>query len=394
MHHIKTKLISKTQAKWIFTALACAYSLLSFPVSSAIYFNAKVGGPVTNIYAIEQQGKLTKLTQNRVWRDLQPSVSKLGELVFMSNRQAEVKVDLNQTSEVFNIYHLDPKSNRITPLTNNMSQDVNPQFSPDGHKLAFIRFIDKKKVLYIMDLESNTELEVLRAEDIFGYSWANTQEVLAIAIKQGDHSQLLSLKLDGLTKKPLLQTRRSADKDDISSTVNNLSNLNSYRDQSEIMTPVWSTDDSQIAFIFHPTKRGEMRQLALYPIDTGVVKLVSPANISVQSPVQWSKDNHSLLYSGLQDYRYYYDEQTQRKTYLGSMQIFMSKLTGSTVQLTQGDHLHRNPVFSPDGRNIAYLYADELGGARHLSLRTMALDGSHSKQIFDRVARQSSLLWR
>jgi Tol biopolymer transport system component len=74
------------------------------------------------------------------------------------------------------------------------------------------------------------------------------------------------------------------------------------------------------------------------------------------------------------------------------MHIFNSDLVGNTTQLTQGDNLFKQPVFSPDEKRIAYLYADKLN-ARTLQLNTMLADGSKQKVLRQGIAKNAELQW-
>jgi Tol biopolymer transport system component len=77
------------------------------------------------------------------------------------------------------------------------------------------------------------------------------------------------------------------------------------------------------------------------------------------------------------------------------MHIFLSSLGGEKIenrQLTTGDVLFKAPVFSPDQKQIAFLYADKLE-ARTVALRTMNLDGTDVKQWYDSVVKSTQLQW-
>jgi Tol biopolymer transport system component len=77
------------------------------------------------------------------------------------------------------------------------------------------------------------------------------------------------------------------------------------------------------------------------------------------------------------------------------MHIFVSSLGEKTEirQLTKGDFLFKSPVFSPDEKQIAFLYADALD-ERTLMLKTMKADGTGMKQWYDSVAQRSNLQWK
>jgi Tol biopolymer transport system component len=113
----------------------------------------------------------------------------------------------------------------------------------------------------------------------------------------------------------------------------------------------------------------------------------------VQAPITWSSNSDSLLYSALVNYRQYYDDNIHKKVYLGGMHIVNSDLIGNNKQLTKGDHLFKQPVFSPDEKHIAYLYADKLN-ARTLQLNTMLADGSTQQLLRQGVAKNAVLQWQ
>jgi Tol biopolymer transport system component len=93
------------------------------------------------------------------------------------------------------------------------------------------------------------------------------------------------------------------------------------------------------------------------------------------------------------DYKFYYDETVHRKVYTGGMHIFVSDLNGNSRKITAGDHLYKYPVFSPDEKQIAFLYADTLD-ARTLSLRIMKPDGTDIKELHNSVEQRSLVIWR
>jgi TolB protein len=144
----------------------------------------------------------------------------------------------------------------------------------------------------------------------------------------------------------------------------------------------------------HPLNRDKERRLLVMDIASKKTKELSEKGVQPQEPLHWKSDSGSLLYAGLKDYKFFYDEAKRTKVYQGGMHIYISTTEGKTVQLTKGDHLYSKPTYSPDEKNIAFLYADELGGAREVILKTMNADGSNIQERANSIVPTSTLIWR
>lgn len=153
----------------------------------------------------------------------------------------------------------------------------------------------------------------------------------------------------------------------------------------------WSPDGKKIAFILAATTE-QKRELQVLDLWSKTVTAVSRPTVQVQQPVSWAPNSGSVLYSALVNYNFYFDEKTQRKVYEGSMQIYLSNLHGEITQLTEGERMHNRPVFSPDGKKIAFLFGPSLG-ERTLALHTLDLQDKQRQQHYDRVAGDSYLFW-
>jgi dipeptidyl-peptidase-4 len=68
--------------------------------------------------------------------------------------------------------------NKVTRLTNDKDEEVNPVLSPDGKKVAYTR----NKDLYVVDIESGKETQLTNdASDVIynGYaSWVYMEEII------------------------------------------------------------------------------------------------------------------------------------------------------------------------------------------------------------------------
>ncbi len=105
-----------------------------------------------------------------------PVWSKDGKhLYFSSNRSEDWEYDF-RNSELYKVSVLDGK---ITPLTTRMGPDRSPAISPDGKKIAYVGFTDKKQTyqntyLYVMDAngQNNKRINVKLDQSIASPTWA------------------------------------------------------------------------------------------------------------------------------------------------------------------------------------------------------------------------------
>jgi TolB protein len=367
-----------TAAIIIFFISTCAHA--------DIIFTAKVLGPVSNIYAQDEAGRVRKITDNIHWRDLDPDRRK-GWITFSSNREKEPKVDLYRTRENYHVYVVRDSGKSLQKITDGPHDNVVPKLSPDGKRVGYLHQAPEKHELRVVGRNGRGGRTLDRADTILDLSWSPDGEMIAYAPTTGTESALMTVKAGGgeprtLVKVSLAEAPAGAE--------------NEEGFLAQIVSVKWSPDGNRIAYIRHPFRQGSVRQLRVFDLKTGRDFAVSEDAAQVQHPVTWSADGGRILYSALVGYKFYYDEKVHKKVYEGGMHIFISALDGDKVvtrQLTQGDFLFKSPAFSPDEKRIAFLYADELD-ERTLSLRTMNIEGADVRELYNSVAQYSSLQWQ
>lgn len=353
-------------------------SIITFPLQADIYFSEKIGGPIVNIHSIDEQGTMTKITANRRWRDVEHSVSVDGLISFSSNRR-DAKVSLkNRAPENFNIFILDPIKNKLEQITKQAAQEMQPQFSPSGQKLAFIRTDKKQQSLILYDLNTKKETLLSTSKVLYDFYWSTNNQQIVFTSQAEKSAAITIIDVKTLTSDVIFK----AGFDEKSKRLKNL-----------FLGVSWSPDGDNIAYIHHPFTKGISRTLHIYNIDSKKERMISQPEIQVQAPITWSKNSQTLLYSALVNYQHFFDETIHKKVYLGGMHIFHSDLAGNSQQLTRGDHLFKHPIFSPNQDKIAYLYADILQ-SKTLSLRTMKIDGSEEKTLNSKVFQRANLQWK
>ncbi len=358
------------------------------PVSAAdIIFAGQPMGPSSNIYYIDANGQLNKLTDDTRWRDLMAHVGPKGAFVFTSNRKESSKIDF-QRSAIFNIFTLE--HGRLSKLTDDANMDASPQFSPDGKRIAFIKYAVDSSALQLLNRNGSDRHILAKAQEITGFSWSPDGTRIAYAMQDGDRSAIEVVNLNAEQSLPirsLVEYRKSVPDEPLDAAMT--SSINGY---SYIVTSAqWSPDGNKIAYIVHSLQKPE-RVLRVLDLTSGIDRQISSTDVQVQQPVTWSPDGERLLYAALVDYEFYYDEERQEKIHEGGMQIFLTTVKGRNRQLTHGDHLHNRPVFSPDEKAIAFLYGSKLD-SRDLSVRVMTIDGKPTSELFHGVARDSFLYW-
>ena len=348
-----------------------------------LYFSANPIGPSANIYSFSNDGSLIKHTDDSKWRDLELDVADNGDLAYISNWHKDFKIDLKKTGETFSLF-LKEKDQQPQQYTNNGTSNYSPKFSPDGSQIAYIKRAEDHRELRIITRADRTERSLYSSKDILSIDWSPDGTKLAVGFVSETDSQLLVLEVASGRPQMLFRSKLKPDSGSAKSDLND--------DLKQVAYVSWAPDGERIAFIRNPLYKG-VRQLFLFDYKTMSSRLISNPDVQVQDGIDWHSNGDTLLYSALVDYKFYYDETVYKKVYEGGMQIFTSTTSGETKQLTNGDHLFKSPVYSPDEDTIAYIYGERLGG-RELVLKTMSADGENHTKLYDRVSPQSSLIWK
>ena len=388
------RLIIKISFNYFLSAFLLSLSILSMNLYADILFNAKIYGPTSNIFSTPENGETTKLTTGNNWKDREFDFSSTYGLVFSSNRHDDAKPSLNPSPYQFNIFLSANKNQPTEQLTFGPERKISPKFNQTGKqdKIAYLKIIDKTKTeLRLYDLTNKKDTLMTSDYKIYDFSWSPTENTILLSTSDKDNTYIRSLNIENRAIENIISKKIDIPHNATPKTSKKL--IIPEKENVFLVSPTWSPNGKNFAYISHPLNQGYFKNLYTFDLKSKKSTQISTGNIHVQSPIAWSSDSQSIIYSALKGYKFYYDETLRDRVYEGGMHIFISTMDGKMQQLTKGDHFFGRPIFSPDNNRIAFLYSDQLGDSNKLALKTMDKNGLNITELYKRVDRESFLLW-
>jgi len=240
------------------------------------------------------------------------------------------------------LWRQDVDSTTAVQLTAGPGYDYQPDWSPDGTRIAFVRYRDDALELMLLSLDSGA-VTPLTAEGAVNVEprWSPDGRKLAFVSTRDNgrfHLYVGDVIEDTLRAEPLFEERMS----EIPRYY--------YSAYDHELSPAWSPDGSEIAYVSNPE----------IPYGTGAIwrrnadgsgepQLVRMEETSWRARPDWSPDGGRIAYA----------------SYLGRQwhQLWVTRPEGKAepFPLTYGNFDISSPRWSPDGKSVAFV-SNESGG--------------------------------
>jgi TolB protein len=249
------------------------------------------------------------------------------------------------------IYVMDEDGTAVRRVTNTLSSDGQPSWSPDGTRLAFVSDREVRNGIHLMNADGTN---VTRLPGIFGESPIWSPDGTRIAFtgsRQGFSYEIHVVNLDG-------------------SGLVNVSN-----NPQEDFAPAWSPDGKQLAY----TSRRENGTFSVYVVNvdgTGLRRLVEGYS---REPA-WSPDGTRIAYVAQGD---------QMDT-----NIYVVNTDGTGKKFLTGGRPFNNdvsPSWSSDGARIAFVSNRD---NQKYEIYVMNSDGSGQTRLTNDIAHDTLPVWQ
>lgn len=283
-----------------------------------------------------------------------PQISPDGSKIIYVRNFKDIMTDKNLSN--LWIVNFDGSNNR--PLTYGNQNDNYPRWSHDGKKIIFkSNMADEKMKLYIMWVDSKESVPITNTKEVPNeVSWSYDNKYLAF-------NMFVPSKKESIVKMP------------------------SKPEGAAWNTPPIFIDDMNYRSDGQGYLKSGNMQLFTLPIEGGTPRQLTFTNFDHGGPI-WSKDNELLYFSAN------FHQPEEMEPVDGEIHQ-ISLQDGKINTLTDRYGPDNNPVLSPDGKKIAYLgFDDKLQGYQMTNLYTMDVDGSNTKLISGDYDREiQNIIW-
>ncbi|MDH4057297.1 MAG: CehA/McbA family metallohydrolase [Cyclobacteriaceae bacterium] len=264
------------------------------------------------------------------------------------------------------LWKQNPESDLAEQLTDGNGYDYQPDWSPDGNQIIFVRYNGSSVELMVLDLSTNqtTSLTSNKAVNLEPRWSPDGKSVAFISTVNTNHFLLYTARI---------QQQKLGEFTCL--TPDNKSSVDRYYYSTfdHAINPVWSREGKQIFFVSNKEIAHGTGDIVSIDLSSKEVKTIQHEETSWRTRPDLSPDGTRLVYS----------------SYLGRNwhQLWLLPVSGGyPIPLTYGEHDNSSPRWSPDGKKIAFISNRE----GNTSMWTVNVFDGGQKQIIQRDLRYLS----
>jgi dipeptidyl aminopeptidase/acylaminoacyl peptidase len=270
-----------------------------------------------------------------------PQISPDGRRIVYVRMGFDIRTDQARAS----LWSIDADGGNHRPLRADRESSGSPRWSPDGTRIAYVADAEGSPQLFVRFMDSGqTALISDLTEAPGGLAWSPDGRWIAFTMLVPEE------------KKPLAEPPSAP--------------------EDASWAPPVSVIDSMV---YRVDGEGYLetgfRHVFVVPADGGAARQLTSGDFHHDGPLSFSPDGRTILCSANRNADWEHDP-------LESDVFAVDVASGALKKLTSRDGSDFNPVFSPDGKRIAFLGYEDSGRMYHVArLSVMDADGSGAREV-------------
>ena len=244
------------------------------------------------------------------------------------------------------IYVMDADGNNQIRLTNHPTWDIQPSWSPDGGRIAFVSDRNGGNYqIYVMNSNGKNVRRLTNGEYDWRPAWSpDGQRIAFHSIRDDEKAKIYVVTPDGTNLQKLAGEIPSAD-----------------------LEPAWSPDSQRIVFASY--REDKAAEIYVMDADGANHQRLTHDDVTDKEPA-WSPDGSELVFKVEMD----------EDNIIAVMDTDGNNRKNLTEEVLDGVwEAKTGPTWSPDGKTIAYVSG--IPGRNDTAIHLMTVDGVHLKRL-------------